>query len=67
MEQFECIALAAPVAAGDLISKEDTYELRAAGLVAFDGAWAWLTARGHNFYATWRRVNGDPPDYPIFR
>lgn len=68
MEQFECIAEAPkPIWAGDLISKDDTYELRSAGLIAFDGKHAWLTPAGKAFFATWRRVSGDLPHYPAFK
>lgn len=73
MEQFECVAEhqqrvdSQGIWAGDLISKDDTYELRSAGLVAFDGRHAWLTQRGKDFFAVWQRVNGALPNYPVFK
>jgi hypothetical protein len=72
MEQFECIAEAERIDprgiwAGDLLSKDDTYALREAGLVHYEGDYARLTPEGAVFFAVWQRVNGALPNYPIFK
>jgi hypothetical protein len=72
MEQFECIAEAQRIDpqgiwAGDLLSKDDTYALREAGLVKYEGDYATLTPQGESFFNAWRKVRGALPDYPIFK
>jgi hypothetical protein len=67
MEQFEAIAIAGPIWAGDLLSKDDTYALRAAGLVRFEGKEATLTNLGQAVWALWKQVEGAAPDYPACR
>jgi len=67
MEQFECIALAGPIWAGDLLSKDDMYALRSVGLINFDGSHATLTPCGEKLFDVWRKVDGAPPNYPATR
>lgn len=75
MEQFECIAEhqrkvdKAGIWAGDLLSKDDTYALREAGLVKFEGAYAKLTSEGAAFFAVWQKVPGSSAlsNYPVFK
>lgn len=69
MEQFESIAMYAPVSAGDLISRSEEKALRTAGLVKRRGrnAEVVLTLKGLCLWYWWSRVVNpyvDPDEEP---
>lgn len=72
MEQFECIAQhqlvdSRGIWAGDLLSKDDTYALRDAGLVRYEGDYATLTPEGEALFRAWQKVPGALPNYGVLK